>query len=284
MKTYSAVPGQERSKTIPCSLCGGRRHRKILTSRNYTFVRCVDCGLAFQNPQPLFDDLKQRYGQNYFEYELENEKNFFHLMKLGLQDIRLFERTAELRQERRFLDVGCATGMLLQYLLDRGWSVNGVELCRESAEYGMRTRNIDIFVGTLEEARFPESHFSVIHFSHLIEHVPDPKAFFSEVRRILVPGGYLVVVTPNIDGLQARLFREKWRSAIADHLTLFSKKTLHKMLVATGFQIIKTVTWGGLAVGSAPMIIKRPVDRLAKRLGFGDVVLMLAGNTKTGMG
>jgi hypothetical protein len=36
------------------------------------------------------------------------------------------------------------------------------------------------------------------------------------------------------------------------------------------------VTWGGLAVGTAASIIKVPADRLAKKFGFGDVVLFLA--------
>jgi 2-polyprenyl-3-methyl-5-hydroxy-6-metoxy-1,4-benzoquinol methylase len=279
MKTYSTIPGRERSRVIPCNLCGGQRHRTILQAPDYTFVRCTDCGLSFQNPQPVFGDLKFRYGQNYFEYELRNEENFFHLMKLGLQDIRFFERTSGLDTGRRFLDVGCATGMLLEYMREQGWSVRGVELCRESAEYGMRTKKIDIFVGTLEQAGFPDASFPIVHFSHLIEHVPDPKAFFVEVRRILAPAGYVVVVTPNIGGLQARLFRERWRSAIADHLTLFSKTTLKAMLIATGYQIVQTVTWGGLAKGTVPAAVKRPVDFLAKRLGFGDVVLMLARKT-----
>jgi 2-polyprenyl-3-methyl-5-hydroxy-6-metoxy-1,4-benzoquinol methylase len=229
----------------------------------------------------VFDDLKYRYGQNYFEYELRNEENFFQLMKLGLQDIRLIERTSALDHRKAFLDVGCATGMLLEYMRDRGWTVQGVELCRESAEHGIRAKKLDIFIGTLEQAGFPDSCFPVIHFSHLIEHVPDPRAFFLEVRRILVPGGYVVVVTPNIDGLQARLFRERWRSAIADHLTLFSTKTLRTMLVATGFQVLQTVTWGGLAKGSVPAVMKRPVDFFAKKLGFVDVVLMLARKPRT---
>ena len=276
MKTYSTIPGRERSRIIPCNICGGRRSRRILESRDYTFVRCSDCGLCFQNPQPVFDDLKVRYGQNYFEYELRNEENFFHLMKLGLRDIRFFQRTCAPYQSRKFLDVGCATGMLLEHMRERGWEVQGVELCRESAEHGIRKRKLDIFIGTLEQAGFPDSSFPVVHFSHLIEHVPDPKAFFLEVRRILAPGGYVVVVTPNIDGLQARLFRERWRSAIADHLTLFSKKTLRRMLAATGYQVLQTVTWGGLAKGSVPAGVKRPVDFLAKRAGFGDVVLVLA--------
>jgi len=276
VKTYSTVPGRERSRLIACNLCGGANHRKILETRDYTFVRCADCGLSFQNPQPVFDDLKFRYGQDYFEYELRNEENFFNLMKLGLQDIRFFRRISPLDQGGKFLDVGCATGMLLGYMRERGWNVQGVELCRESAEHGMRTRKVDIFIGTLEQAGFSASSFSVVHFSHLIEHVPDPKAFLLEIRRILAPGGYVVVVTPNIDGLQARLFRERWRSAIADHLTLFSKTTLRAMLRCTGYQILQTVTWGGLAKGSVPGVLKRPIDFLAKRMGFGDVVLMLA--------
>jgi 2-polyprenyl-3-methyl-5-hydroxy-6-metoxy-1,4-benzoquinol methylase len=224
----------------------------------------------------VFDDLKHRYGQNYFEYELRNEDNFFNLMKLGLADIRFFDRTAGQSQAKSFLDVGCATGMLLEYMRDQGWNVRGVELCRESAEHGIQRRKLDIFVGTLEDAAFSHSTFQAVHFSHLIEHVPDPKAFFLNVRRILTPDGFLVVVTPNIDGLQARLFREGWRSAIADHLTLFSKKTLREMLAAAGYRVLQTVTWGGLAEGSVPWWLKRPVDLLAKKLGFGDVVMMLA--------
>jgi hypothetical protein len=93
---------------------------------------------------------------------------------------------------------------------------------------------------------------------------------------VLLPGGYAVITTPNIDGFQARLFRQQWRSAIADHLTLFSKKTLERMIRETGFDVRQTVTWGGLAAGTAPGFVKKPMDILAKRLGFGDVVLKLA--------
>ena len=92
---------------------------------------------------------------------------------------------------------------------------------------------------------------------------------------MLKPGGFAVITTPNVDGFQARLFRAGWRSAIADHLVLFSRRTLGKLLLDAGFTVLDSVTWGGLAVGTAPALIKKPVDRLAKKLGFGDVVLFL---------
>jgi hypothetical protein len=48
------------------------------------------------------------------------------------------------------------------------------------------------------------------------------------------------------------------------------------LIVEYGFEIRQTVTWGGLAAGTAPGIIKKPMDLLAKKWGFGDVVLFLA--------
>jgi 2-polyprenyl-3-methyl-5-hydroxy-6-metoxy-1,4-benzoquinol methylase len=274
-KTYSSVPGRERVEEVPCPLCGDGRRDPLFRGEGFIFTRCRCCGCVYQNPRPVFDDLRTRYGAGYFAYELENEKNFFSLMLLGLADIGFDQLSASFSRPRRFLDIGCATGMLAEEMTRRGWDACGVDLCRESAEYGTRTRGVPIAVGTLEEASYATESFQVVHFSHLIEHVPDPRGFLGEVQRILRPGGLALITTPNVDGLQARLFRERWRSAIADHLTLFSKVTLRRLVTECGFTVQKTVTWGGLAVGTAPPVLKRPADRLAKRLGFGDVMLFL---------
>lgn len=275
-KTYSSVPGEERQETVACPCCGSARSRPYLACDGFGFVRCRDCAIVFQNPRPVFEDLRKRYGAAYFTYELTNESSFFGLMRLGLKDIHFQERTSGLRAPRTFLDIGCATGMLIESMKKEGWDVRGVDVCRESAEYGKAHRGVDIFPGTLEEAHFPEETFGAVHFSHLIEHVPDPRGFLAEVRRILAPGGYALITTPNIDGFQARLFRKAWRSAIADHLVLFSRKTLQRLVRESGFEVRQSVTWGGLAVGTAPALIKRPVDKMAKWWGFGDVVMILA--------
>ena len=239
-------------------------------------MTCRDCRLVYQDPQPLPGELGGRYGRAYFEYEIRNEANFHRLMELGLRDIGFERRAGGFPAGRAFLDVGCATGMLLEGMRARGWQVQGVDLCRESAEFAAARRGVPVFAGTLEQAGFPDAAFQVVHFSHLIEHVSSPRAFLAEVRRVLAHDGFAVVTTPNVDGLQARLFAGGWRSAIADHLTLFSRRTLRRMLEQCGFQVEAAQTWGGLAMGTVPSWVKRPADRLAKRLGFGDVVLMVA--------
>jgi 2-polyprenyl-3-methyl-5-hydroxy-6-metoxy-1,4-benzoquinol methylase len=259
---------------IRCNLCGSEEHIEFLRCDGFKYVKCSCCGLVYQNPQPVFEDLRLRYDRRYFQYELENEANFFNLMKLGMRDIGFYNRSIDSFENNRFLDIGCATGMLISHMKSLGWKSQGVEICRESAEYGIEKRGVDIYIGLLEEAAFPTAHFAVIHLSHLIEHVPDPKGFLGEIYRILSERGEVILTTPNVGGFQARLFRQDWRSAIADHITLFSKTTLGRMLEGVGFRIRRTVTWGGLAKGRAANFIKRPVDFLAKRFGFGDVVLM----------
>lgn len=278
MKTYTAPNQGTQFRTIVCELCGDAGYAPVMRTDTYTFVRCAGCGVTYQNPQPTLENLRERYGQDYYRYEIENEKSFFRLMQLGLDDVR-FHELPGLQERGRFLDIGCATGMLLEHMRGRGWETQGVELCAESARHARETRGLQVSVGTLEEAAFPDESFRAIHFSHLIEHVLEPRVFLTEVRRILDPRGWVVIVTPNIQGFQARLLGVRWRSAIPDHLYLFNPRTLGTLLKEVGFRVERTVTWGGIAQGLAPSFIKVPLDRLAKKLGFGDVMLFLAQKT-----
>jgi len=240
------------------------------------FVRCTSCGLIYQDPQPVGEDLWKRYDEDYFRYESRNEENFYTLMRLGLGDIGFERLGEEFSHPKRFLDIGCATGRLIFELSREGWKAQGVELCLPSAEFGRTERGLTIYNGTLEEARFPSHSFQVVHASHLIEHLTDPCSFIREIRRILVPEGYCILTTPNAAGFQARLFRGRWRSAISDHICLFTLKTLKYLLSREGFNVIRTKTWGGLAVGTVPQPIKAIFDRAAKRFGCGDVMIVLA--------
>jgi 2-polyprenyl-3-methyl-5-hydroxy-6-metoxy-1,4-benzoquinol methylase len=234
------------------------------------------------NPQPLHEDVKKRYqegyGSDYLSYEIANEASFLRLQELALQDAAFDVIEAQLLREgkKRLLDIGCATGALLEKLQGRGWNVSGIEISTPQAEYARQNKKLDVIDVPLEKAGFESGAYNVVLASHLIEHLNDPGAFVREVHRILAPGGYFLVTTPNIDGFQSKLLGGKWRSAIFDHLYLFSKKTLSRVLKDAGFSIESISTWGGLAAGLAPKPIKSFTDKAAKRFGFGDVMLVKA--------
>jgi 2-polyprenyl-3-methyl-5-hydroxy-6-metoxy-1,4-benzoquinol methylase len=277
MKTFSMKPARsERFEDTTCAVCGAAEASEQFVLPEARFVKCRNCGHIYQSPRPVFDDLRDRYQDTYFDYEIENEQSFFRLMLQGLGDIDFPRIESSLNGRRRFLDVGCATGMLLEHMRDRGWKVQGVEICGPAAEYGMRERGIPIEIATLEESKLPAQSFDLVHLSHLIEHVPDPRGFLEEAARVTRVGGHLVLVTPDVSGFQARLFGKRWRSAIADHLHLFSYRILRRLVEEAGFEIVRKRSWGGIAAGMAPAWLKRAADTWAKRLNVGDVMIVHA--------
>jgi len=283
MKTFATPPRTEPRRVVPCALCGSLSFAPLWDCGGFSFVACGTCGLVQQNPQSEAASVQERYGASYLEYEIANQTAFRDLELLALEELRLraaasglFARAESESRRPRALDVGCATGALLDALRERGWEPQGAEICAPMAEYGRLRYRLPIHSGSLESARFPDGRFELVHASHLIEHLNAPGLFLDEVGRVLASDGLVVLTTPNVSSLQARLFGAAWRSAINDHLYLFSRRSLEKLLSAHGFRPLRAVTWGGWARGLEPAFLKAPLDRLAKSLGFGDVVAIMA--------
>jgi SAM-dependent methyltransferase len=273
MKTFSNAARPEPKREIPCAVCGGSSFEPLWELAGFSFRTCSGCGLIQQNPQPERSSVIGRYSGEYLEYELANENAFRDLELKALSDVGF---AAESARSVDFLDVGCATGSLIARLKEGGARARGVEPCPQTAGYAREKRGLDVFTGTLEEARLPDASLDVIHASHVIEHMNDPTGFVDEARRLLRDAGILILTTPNSDGFQAGVFGPAWRSVINDHLYLFSYKTLKRLLESRGFRVTAHKTWGGWAKGAKPAFLKAPLDRLAKALGLGDVMVLKA--------
>lgn len=271
MKTYSSRPGEHESpQIVPCLYCSSGNYKPLWNVGESSFVQCKSCSFVYQNPQPQLEDLQIRYDEDYFRYEIQNQNSFLELMLKSLTDMGF---RAEEGQGRRFLDIGCATGALLERMKQQGWSVQGIEICRQSAEYAIKKRGVEVFIGPLEEWQGEDASLDVIHSSHVIEHLQNPREMIQKSYRLLKEGGSLFCTTPNISGFQARLFGARWRSAIEDHLSLFSRRHLARLLKQEGFTLKASKTWGGLAAGAGPKWVKKIADPLAKSLGIGDVMI-----------
>lgn len=177
---------------------------------------------------------------------------------------------------KKILDVGCATGLLLNYLKQKGANVYGVEICTKSCRYAYEKFGITLYNGTLENARYESNFFDIVHFSHLIEHLPDPLNFMNEIYRITKNGGYILVTTPREDSIWAKIFGIKWRSLIPDHLILFTRQHLISLLTMTGFKPIFIESWGSIPIDSKFKFLKPLSDKYAKKLDKGDVQFILA--------
>jgi predicted TPR repeat methyltransferase len=108
--------------------------RPFLSCEGFSYVKCRSCGLVQINPQPVAEYVERRYrhsyGNEYLSYELKNETAFFELQKLSFADMGFDRMEKELKEHSgghpKVLDIGCATGVMLSFLRDRGWQTTGV--------------------------------------------------------------------------------------------------------------------------------------------------------------
>jgi SAM-dependent methyltransferase len=96
----------------------------------------------------------------------------------------------------RLLDVGCATGQLLYHMGKAGWEGVGVEINPDAAEIA-RDNGVDVRVGDLDSAALPPGEFDAVNLGDVLEHVRSPLDLLVSVRRLLRPGGVVVIRTPN---------------------------------------------------------------------------------------
>jgi SAM-dependent methyltransferase len=147
------------------------------------------------------------------------------------------------RQTNRLLELGFGSGVMLRAAARAGWVAEGVEISRTATEYA-RAEGFKVFCGDLSEAEYPAGYFDVIIASELLEHVDDPGRVVAEMARILRPGGLLWATTPNSEGLSARVLGLNWTTVSPDHLHLFSRKGISKLLRGAGFSQVRLDTQG----------------------------------------
>jgi len=280
IRTFSSNAGAEpeEATTLPCPLCGAMETRGEWPAQGIAFKRCSTCGLWRQDPQPHAQAIVARYGDDYLAYETARHMEYRGIALRSLSEAGLEPARSSASDGRRLsvLEIGCATGALLSVFAEAGWAATGVEVGPSMAAYARSVFGLNVVQGTIETAGLPASTCDAVVATHLVEHLNDPRSFLREVRRTLRHDGALWLVTPNADGFQARLKGAHWRSAIRDHLYLFSVRTLGALLSAEGFSVDHVGTWGGWPAGMRPLFLKKPVDAAAKRLGWGDVMVIRA--------
>ena len=137
------------------------------------------------------------------------------------------------------LDVGCGDGTFLKRMRDLGWSVRGIDPDRQAVQRARENFALDVVAARLEEHRFRDDFFDAVVVSHVIEHVHDPVSLLTECRRILKPGGKIVLLTPNYVGLQRRWLGRSWIGLDCPrHLFLFSRRSLGRCSEIAGLRVV----------------------------------------------
>jgi SAM-dependent methyltransferase len=200
--------------------------------------RCLHCGLMLSSctPAQYEASLSIWNTEDGTEPGVASARRFDEVTRRRLE---LARRLAPAAARPRLLDVGCSSGFLLRVATALGFSAAGVESAPVAAE-AARNAGFDVFAGRLQEAPWPASSFEIITLIELIEHVPDPLDLLRACHRLLVPGGVVLINTPNAASWTARVMRGAWLgfnlNHMGGHICFYSPATLAVAAQRCGFE------------------------------------------------
>jgi SAM-dependent methyltransferase len=254
-----------------CDLCASAEHREIKvvedlslgTPGRHRLVRCQGCGLHFINPRPAPEAIAQFYPDSYEFFSdakpaplkkwqrLAGAKDaprvgWLRRFLLGRQQTLAFHFVPPFHGDGKLLDLGCGSGAFLDTMKQLGWETHGVEVSPKAAQVAV-SKGHQVVVGLADEPLgYADDSFDLVYMSHTLEHTFSPTKALANIRRVLKPGGRLVLAVPNYGGIQAAMFGQFWSALDAPrHLFHFDSSTLRRYLEAAGFDIVDLVTRTG---------------------------------------
>ena len=193
--------------------------------------KCGDCGLVFKAWFRTEEAIREMYAQDYVHFASD--------VPLGKGELnsakQKLARCAELMPAReaarlRLLDVGCGAGGFVGIARRLGYEAHGIDpyLPANLQSQGLhRGTPADLETGS----------YDIVLMLSVAEHVPEPRPLFDSVRRLLKPGGVMLVTCPYGDSLARRIHKARWgHLALDEHVLFWTPKSLRRMARTAGFR------------------------------------------------
>ncbi len=237
-----------------CPVCSGTQHEPYTTGYDYEsltcknswqFVRCAHCTHVWLSPRPAVETLPVIYPKTYYAYNYEQRINRIavwgkeQLDRLKFGSILRYRKTAP----KSYLDIGCGNGRSLRYFEKQGIpreQLFGLELDEAVVERLARDGYRAYHSRIESTTGLPQGAIDLATMFHVIEHLADPTLALQKIHQCLSPDGVLALETPNIESLDARLFRHHYWGGyhFPRHWQLFTPKSITELLQRNGFEVI----------------------------------------------
>jgi 2-polyprenyl-3-methyl-5-hydroxy-6-metoxy-1,4-benzoquinol methylase len=231
-----------KKETINCPLCSANRFKKKYEIHAWNIVKCSQCGFVYVNPRLQKHELLNIYTDNYFDNDAVGYLHYKESRELRTKNFGKWVDDAvscfEIPADCRALDIGCAAGYCLDVFRTRGWSAYGVELNKEYA-LQLKQDGHKVYNAPLLEINFDE-RYDIITLFDVIEHLADLQDHFAKLHSILNDKGVIVMITPDYNSLQRKIFGKKWfQFKPIEHINYFNLSTLKKLAGASGLKIVQ---------------------------------------------
>jgi SAM-dependent methyltransferase len=222
-----------------------------------------------------------------------SEQRFWWYRGMNLILFRLLDEIARQRSFSRVLEAGCGTGYLAKLLSERyGWSMYPVDLGWEGLEFARSMDVARLAQADIASLPFSEATFDAVLSMDVIVHFPlgEERRAFTELVRVLAPGGLLAVRVSALDTLRSR------HSEFAHERQRFTKRRLLRLAESCGVvvdrctyanSLLMPIAWAKFRVwepltGAVPASGVTPVSPLLDNVLFS-ALRMEAGWLSSGL-
>ena len=148
-------------------------------------------------------------------------------------------------REIHVVDIGCSRGQFVAAAIAAGYRAEGVEPAPRIAE-AARAAGVPVRTGLLEDQHFADNSFDALTLFEVIEHLRTPLPLLAECRRILKPGGILLVSTANAESWTAAAMGAHWdyfdMERDGGHISFYNPRSMAKVAANAGFEVARIDT------------------------------------------
>ncbi|MBM3261069.1 glycosyltransferase [Candidatus Kaiserbacteria bacterium] len=256
LKGYHPLGNASDTLPFSCAVCGSPEIRFYCHKRGYRLFQCKDCDLVFVYPMP--SNLEAIYGEEYFHNVDQKESHGYTDYDKDKEPMRAAFEWALGKVEakvggRKIFDIGAATGYFLDVARDRGWKTQGSEVSAYGAKEAAERGHGMILGDVTHMTNLPK--VDAVTMWDVIEHVADPVALAAAANRMLPKGGILVINTPDVGSVWARLLKGKWQLLVPpEHVHYYARRNMNMLLGQAGFELVESSRMG--KTFSVPYVFK----------------------------
>ena len=248
-----------------CRICSNHTFNPVLcvkemmfgTRKEYKYYQCTDCGVL-QIEEPVYDS-NLLYPSYYYSFSSSTKSLKNKLKKLlfkstvarelGISSlISKFIKIGESKEARSIkpyllnkgmsiLDVGCGSGELIEALFSLGYeNVSGIDpfLSEDINHNGWEIRKA--YIIELNE----EKKYDLIMLHHSFEHMDNPEAVLSKIKKLLSANGLCIIRIPVSDSYAFEVYKENWVQLDAPrHVFLHTNKSMKLLAEKSGLKVDK---------------------------------------------
>jgi 2-polyprenyl-3-methyl-5-hydroxy-6-metoxy-1,4-benzoquinol methylase len=142
-------------------------------------------------------------------------------------------------EARSLLDIGAGSGLLVREAGHQGLEAIGEEPCRALVEVARSQNKVDVRLGTFPHPELAGRRFDLVFLVDVIEHVNNPLELLRHCAAALNNRGVVVLVTPDVFSLTARIVGTRWWHFRPAHVGYFSPKSLAAISDAAGLRALR---------------------------------------------